>query len=115
MLKVAVAPTDAENDAKNDARKDAKNSRGEYLDHDVGSGQASRLVIVSDLPLLYWMGTVAIARLGSHSSGVFVTISDTGRRLLIEATDFEGGPLLASSTVSFEDWTGTHKGRISCR
>ena len=62
---------------------------------------------MSDLPLLYWSGTVAIARLGSHSQGVFVAISDAGRRLLIEATDFEGGPMLASSTVSLEDWTGT--------
>lgn len=63
---------------------------------------------MSDLPLLYWSGTVAIARLGSHSHGVFVKISDAGRRLLIEATDFDGGPMLASSTVSLEDWTGTH-------
>ncbi|CAM9616702.1 unnamed protein product [Ectocarpus sp. 4 AP-2014] len=66
-----------------------------------------RLVIISDLPLPYWMGTVPIARLGSHAEGVFVVITDAGRRLLIEARDFERGPLLAKSTVSLEDWTAT--------
>lgn len=111
VLKVAIATSDAKNDAKNDAENDAKNIHGEDVNQDAGSEQTSRLVIVSDLPLLYWLGTVAIARLGSHSSGVFVTISDTGRRLLIEAADFEGGPMLASSTVSFEDWTGTEGAR----
>lgn len=65
-----------------------------------------KLVIVSDLPLPYWAGTVAIARLGSHATGVFVTITDVGRRLLIEARDFEAGPLLATSMVPLEAWTG---------
>ncbi|CBJ31147.1 hypothetical protein Esi_0236_0005 [Ectocarpus siliculosus] len=53
------------------------------------------------------MGTVPIARLGSHAEGVFVVVTDGGRRLLIEARDFERGPLLAKSTVSLEDWTAT--------
>ena len=92
LLEVAIGPADAKN--------------GDGINQDAGRAQAS-LVIMSDLPLLYWSGTVAIARLGSHSQGVFVAISDAGRRLLIEATDFEGGPMLASSTVSLEDWTGT--------
>ncbi|CAM9152572.1 unnamed protein product [Laminaria digitata] len=87
---VAIAPGNAEN--------------GDRENHVAGNAQAS-LVIMSNLPLLYWSGTVAIARLGSHSHGVFVKISDAGRRLLIEATDFDGGPMLASSTVSLEDWT----------
>lgn len=65
-----------------------------------------KLVIVSDLPLPYWTGTVVIARLGSHAAGVFVTITDAGRRLLVEARDFESGPLLASSMVPLEAWTG---------
>lgn len=65
-----------------------------------------KLVIVSSLPLPYWAGTVAIARLGSHAAGVFLAITDAGRRLLIEARDFEGGPLLATSIVPLEAWTG---------
>lgn len=72
-----------------------------------------RLVIISDLPLPYWMGTAPIARLGSHAEGVFVVITDAGRRLLIEARDFERGPLLAKSTVSLEDWTGKRRPRRS--
>lgn len=68
-----------------------------------------KLVIVSDLPLPYWTGTVAIARLGSHAAGVFVTITDAGRRFVIKARDFEAGPLLATSTVPFEAWTGEER------
>ncbi|CAM9115067.1 unnamed protein product, partial [Scytosiphon promiscuus] len=64
------------------------------------------LVIVSNLPLPYWRGTVKIARLGSHAEGVFVKITDAGRRLRIEAEDFAGGPRLASSVVALEAWTG---------
>lgn len=59
------------------------------------------------MPVLYWSGTVTIARLGSHADGVFITVSDAGRRVLIEAKDFEGGPMLASSTASLDEWTGS--------
>ncbi|CAB1113557.1 unnamed protein product [Ectocarpus sp. CCAP 1310/34] len=85
---------------------DDRDGRGGQHDQDNVLKIKPRLVIISDLPLPYWMGTVPIARLGSHAEGVFVMITDAGRRLLIEARDFEGGPLLAKSTVSLEDWTG---------
>lgn len=74
-----------------------------------GVNKHAKLTIVSDLPLPYWNGAVAIARLGSHASGVFVTITDAGRRFFIEARDFEAGPLLATSTVPLEAWAGEKK------
>lgn len=49
---------------------------------------------------------MTLARLGSHAEGVHICIKDAGRRMLIEARDFDGGPVLASSTVSLERWTG---------
>ncbi|CAM9222749.1 unnamed protein product [Hapterophycus canaliculatus] len=79
-------------------------SRREHQNQSNTNDHPADLLIVSDLPLPYWRGTVVIARLGSHAEGVFVKISDAGRRLLIEAEDFEGGPQLASSTVSLEGW-----------
>ncbi|CAN0100191.1 unnamed protein product, partial [Ectocarpus fasciculatus] len=86
---------------------DGRDGRGGQHDQDFVLKTKPRLVIISDLPLPYWMGTVPIARLGSHADGVFVVITDAGRRLLIEARDFELGPLLAKSTVSLENWTAT--------
>lgn len=86
---------------------DSEESSGAHDDHEhITEHTTLKLVIVSDLPLPYWAGTVAIARLGSHAAGVFVTITDAGRRLLIEARDFEAGPLLATSMVPLEAWTG---------
>ena len=73
-----------------------------------GFGERERLVIRTPLAVLCWCGNVSVARLGTHSSRVFVSVSDIGRRVLIEARDFEGGPVLASSTVSLEVWTGDH-------
>lgn len=70
------------------------------------------LVIRSHLPLLYWSGTVVIARLGTHTAGVFVTIYDVGRSVMIEASDFEDGPKLASSTIPLEIWTGGHSNLV---
>ncbi|CAM9200072.1 unnamed protein product, partial [Ectocarpus sp. 12 AP-2014] len=86
---------------------DDRDGRGGPRDQDNVLKTEPRLVIISDLPLPYWMGIVPIARLGSHAEGVFVVITDAGRRLLIEARDFERGPLLAKATVSLEDWTAT--------
>ncbi|CAM9958618.1 unnamed protein product [Ectocarpus sp. 8 AP-2014] len=86
---------------------DGRDGRGGQHDRNNVLKIKPRLAIISDLPLPYWMGTVPIARLGSHAEGVFVVITDAGRRLLIEARDFERGPLLAKSTVSLEDWTAT--------
>lgn len=83
-----------------------ESSGREHPQEDLNDLAKLKLAIVSDLPLPYWAGTVAIARLGSHSAGVFVTITDAGRRLLIEARDFEAGPLLATSMVPLEAWTG---------
>lgn len=77
----------------------------EVSGQEVGNEDQS-LIIRSDMPVQYWSGTVVIARLGSHASGVFVTITDIGRRVLIEARDFENGPLLALSRASLEVWTG---------
>lgn len=90
-FEVAIAATDGE--ARDGQQQDTR------------SEQAS-LVILSDLPVLYWLGTVAIARLGSREEGVFVVISDIGRQMLVDVSDFEGGPVLASSKVSLEAWTG---------
>lgn len=90
---------------------DDRDGRGGQHDQDNVLKIKPRLVIISDLLLPYWMGTVPIARLGSHAEGVFVVIMDAGRRLLIEARDFERGPLLAKSTVSLEDWTGERRPR----
>lgn len=78
---------------------------GEEQGQDV-SKETAALVVRSDQPVLYWSGTIPIARLGSQAKGVFVTILDAGRRMLIKARDFEGGPVLACSTVSLEVWTG---------
>ncbi|CAM9633251.1 unnamed protein product, partial [Ectocarpus sp. 13 AM-2016] len=86
---------------------DDRDGRGGPRDQDNVLKTEPRLVIISDLPLPYWMGIVPIARLGSHAEGVFVVITDAGRRLLVEARDFERGPLLAKSTVSLKDWTAT--------
>lgn len=66
-------------------------------------------IIASHIPVTYWSGTLTLARLGTHSEGVHVCIKDAGRQMLIEARDFEEGPVLASSTVSLEKWTGTKR------
>lgn len=81
------------------------------VDHDL-EHQPESIEIRPHLPLLYWSGTVVIARLGTQTAGVFVTIYDIGRGVKIEARDVEDGPMLASSTVPLEIWTGEYSKRF---
>lgn len=75
------------------------------------SCRGERLEIRGATPLLYWTGTVRVARLGSSEGGVFVAVWDVGRKLRLEAMECEGGPLLANSTVTAEAWTGDDSSR----